>query len=344
MNVGWFFFFLLQGIQLKYLKYINLNHCESITELPKFCTPSLEKLCLCHCKNLVKVHESVGFLDKLERWDLEGCGKLQILPNYLRLISLGYINLRYCESIIELPKFCTPSLKKLHLSHCKNLVKVHESVGILDKLQTLDLYFCEKLETLPDILRLKSLDIFDLTNCFRLEKFPNIHPEMKCLESLKLSGTGIRELPSSIKYLTGLKRLDLRCCKNLRYLPDDIYKLQLIDNLSIPTAKLRQTYDYLDGSSRGGFLNLKSLSFWGNENIIELDFLMKPEYFPVLCSLDLSETNIVANFQIIFLSVFLLDRWNIHGNLFVLFTFPSMVVKKSSSFQILHMNYPTICG
>ena len=74
------FFFLLQGIQLKYLKYINLNNCESITELPEFCIPSLEKLCLCHCKNLVKVHESVGFLEKLQLWNLEGCEKLQILP------------------------------------------------------------------------------------------------------------------------------------------------------------------------------------------------------------------------------------------------------------------------
>ena len=83
-------------------------------------------------------------------------------------------------------------------------------------------------------------------------------------------------------------------CKNLRYLPDDIYKLQLLKELSIPTAKLRQTNDYLDGFSKCGFLNLKSLDFRGNKNIIELDFLMKPEFFPVLNFLDLSETNIVS--------------------------------------------------
>ena len=125
------------------------------------------------------------------------------------------------------------------LCDCKNLVKVHESVGILDKLQIWELYQCKKLETLPDILRLKSLEKFDLTKCVRLEKFPNIDPEMKCLRSLNLSWSGIQELPSSIKYLIGLELLDLRYCEKLRYLPDDIYKLQLIEKLFIPTAKLR---------------------------------------------------------------------------------------------------------
>ena len=288
------FIFLLQGIQLKYLKHINLSKCESITELPEFYTPSLENLDLCYCQNLAKVHDSLGFLDKLQIWNLHGCRKLQILPKSLKLISLKYLNLRECESITELPEFCTPSLEIMDLCFCKNLVKVHESVGNLDKLREWYLNRCEKLQILPDILRLKSLLEFNLTDCFRLEKFPNIHPEMKSLPTLNLSGSAIRELPSSIKYLTGLYGLDLMDCKNLRYLPDDIYKLQLLKELSIPTAKLRQTDDYLDGFSKCGFLNLKSLDFRGNKNIIELDFLMKPEFFPVLNFLDLSETNIVS--------------------------------------------------
>uniref|UniRef100_A0A7N2M983 TMV resistance protein N n=2 Tax=Quercus lobata TaxID=97700 RepID=A0A7N2M983_QUELO len=213
------------GIQLKYLKYIDFNRCEFITELPELCAPNLEKMDLSYCQNLVKVHESVGFLDKLKIWKLQGCGKLQILPNNLRL---------------------------------------------------------------------KSLEEFLLIDCLRLEKFPNIDPEMKCLRQLYLRGTGIRELPSSIKYLTRLCNLDLNDCKNLSYLPDNIYKLQLLTILGIHTAKLRQTSDYLDGLSRIGFLMLDFLSFRGNKNIIELDFLMKPEYFPVLKDLDLSATNIVS--------------------------------------------------
>ena len=188
---------------------------------------------------------------------------------------------------------CTPNLETLNLSYCQNLVEIHESVGFLDKLQVWDLQGCGKLQTLPNNLMLKSLEEFVLRDCLRLEKFPNIHPEMKC-DNLNLRGSGIRELPSSIKYLTGLRGLNLEDCENLRYLPDDIYKLQHLFGLYIPTAKLRQTYDYLDGFSRYGFLRLTALSFRGNKNIIELDFLMKPEYFPALNSLNLSATNIVS--------------------------------------------------
>ena len=280
------------NLRLISLKYINLNNCESITELPEFCTPRLNKLYLSHCKNLVKIHESVGFLAKLQEWDLKGCGKLQILPNYLKLISLKYINLNNCESITKLPEFCTPRLEKLFLSHCKNLVEVHESVGFLDCLQFWDLEGCEKLRILPKELKLQYLQEFRLIDCSRLKKFPNIHPKMEYLRNLNLRGSGIRKLPSSIKYLVGLRELDLMDCKNLIYLPDDIYNLKSIDKLIIPTAKLRKTHDYLDGFC--GFLKLDSLDFRGNKNIVELDLLMKPKYFPVLKDLNLSETNIVS--------------------------------------------------
>ncbi|KAK4575985.1 hypothetical protein RGQ29_026794 [Quercus rubra] len=242
------------GIQLKYLKYINLNNCESITELPEFCTPGLEKLCLFHCKNLVKVHESIGFLEKLQLWDLEGCEKLQILPNNLRLISLKYINLNNCESITELPEFCTPSLKKLYLSHCKNLVKVHESVGFLEKLQLWDLQVkvhesvgfldklqrwslrgCEKLQKLPNYLMLISIKYINLNNCCgKLQILPNYlkltslkyinlnnYFLMKPvyfpeLDSLDLSETNIVSIPESLSRFANLAVLQLRNCKQLR--------------------------------------------------------------------------------------------------------------------------------
>ena len=97
----------------------------------------------------------------------------------------------------------------------------------------------------------------------------NIHLEMKCLRILYLRHSGIWELPSSIKYLTGLHDLDLHDCQNLRYLQDDIYKLQLLSELSIPTTKLRQIFDYLDGFSKYRFFMLDFLNFRGNKNIFE---------------------------------------------------------------------------
>ena len=89
-------------------------------------------------------------------------------------------------------------------------------------------------------------------------------------------------MPSSIEHLTKLKRLILHNYKNLRDLPDSIYKLQRLWELSTSTTKLRPMYNSFDSS------------FEGYETIIELDLLMKPDYFPLLESLELVETNIVT--------------------------------------------------
>ncbi|XP_030930499.1 TMV resistance protein N-like [Quercus lobata] len=278
--------------KMKYLKFLmvrNVRICEELKYLPNglillqwpefpFSLPSKY-----YPQQLVALEMPRSLIR------LETTFKLGIQLKYLT-----YINLKRCESITELPELCAPSLEKLDLSYCQNLVKVHDTVGILDKLRIWKLQGCGKLQILPNNLRLKSLEEFLLMDCLRLEKFPNIHPKMKCLRDLNLRGSGIRELPSSIKCLTTLRFLDVKDCENLRYLPDDIYKLQLLIGLSIPTAKLRQTCDYLDSFSSYGFLVLDTVSFRGNKSIIELDFLMKPEYFPVLKSLDLYATNIVS--------------------------------------------------
>ena len=164
----------------------------------------------------------------------------------------------------------------------------------LEKLKRWDLLCCEKLQILPSQLRLKSLDSFVLSKCSRLEKLPNFHPEMECLKTLFLYGSGIREVPSSIEHLTKLEKLSLFECKNLWDLPDSIYKLQQLRELETTIAKLRLTCNSFDSSFEYGFVKMKELYFRGYKSIIELDLLMKPDYFPALESIDLSYTNIVT--------------------------------------------------
>ncbi|XP_030962744.1 probable WRKY transcription factor 19 [Quercus lobata] len=192
------------------------------------------------------------------------------------------LNLRYCEKLVKLPKLWAPNLWDLDLSDCVNLVEIDECFGYLEKLCGWKLSGCIKLQFLPSQLRLKSLFSFFLTGCSRLEKLPDFHEEMECLVGLDLSGSGIREVPSSIEHLTKLDRLILHNCKNLRDLPDSICKLQQLRELRTSTTKLRPTCNSFDSSSEG------------YEDIIELDLLTKPDYFPALAVLELFETNIVT--------------------------------------------------
>jgi hypothetical protein len=121
----------------------------------------------------------------------------------------------------------------LILLFCGNLVEVHCSVGLLDKLVVLNLYSCYNLTILPRSFRLRSLERLDLTFCRMLKTFPEIEFPMEVLEFIGLEFTGIEELPSSIGYLVGLKQLRLSGCSDLTNLPHTIYKLQHLKELNL---------------------------------------------------------------------------------------------------------------
>ncbi|KAK7838789.1 disease resistance protein rpp4 [Quercus suber] len=163
-------------------------------------------------------------LENMINVNLSGC-EFTKLPK-LWAPNLEKLDISYCKNLVKLPELWAPKLKFLKLSHCKNLVEIDECYGSLEKLELWFLYDCIKLQFLPGQLKLKSLYAFHLCGYARLEKLPNFHPEMECLQYLDLSGNGIREVPSSIEHLTKLVELNLRYCKNLRDLSDSIYKLQ----------------------------------------------------------------------------------------------------------------------
>ena len=205
------------------------------------------------------------------------------------------INLTSCEFITKLPNLCCPNLEELHLYKCENLIEVHEFIGFLEKLKVWIHCDCSQLQILPSTLMLKSLEDFRLLSCSRLKKFPNIHPEMNCLRNLNLIGCGIRELPSSLLYLTGLDTLSLGASK-LRNFLVGANESQMREEEDIPSAQLRLACNSFNNFSwPTGFLCLHLLDLSGCTRIeVELDSWMQPDYFPVLTLLDLSETGIVT--------------------------------------------------
>nr|XP_023911118.1 disease resistance protein RPP4-like [Quercus suber] len=221
------------------------------------------------CENLIEVHEAIGSLDKLKHWTLSYCKKLQILPSTLRLKSLKDINLCDCVSLEKLPDLGAPNLEKLIMENCENLIEVHEAFGSLDKLKWCILRGCKKLQVLPSTLSLKSLEFISLCGCVSLEKFLNIHPEIKC-GRLNFGDNNIREWLLSLKYLiSGLTQLSLDNCQNVG--------------------------DSLVSISGCKFTNLRELEVYNcDRHIIESHILMKLDSFPSLDYLRIDGSNIVT--------------------------------------------------
>ena len=172
------------------------------------------------------------------------------------------INLSGCESITKLPNLCAPNLETLDLSFCKNLVECHESIGFLDKLKQLLLFRCEKFQNLPSHLTWKSLKKFDFSYCSSLEF---IFPKERC--------------DFLFRAFLGFNGLYAYCCKNVVDLEDIIDKLPPTEILYIYTGKSSLLYELYHRESEA-FLdlsNVQNLDLSNVGNLIELDFLMKPD-------------------------------------------------------------------
>ena len=171
-----------------------------------------------------------------------------------------------------LQEFQLENMKRLNLSGCKFITKL--PALCTPNLETLDLSCCKNLVKIHESgAFLHKLKTWKLNYCEKLKNLPN----NVMLTSLEV-----------------LEELNLYGCKNLRDLPDGIYKLQQLQYLITPTAKLRPTCNSFDSSSGYGFLKMTYLQLLGYRSIIELDLLMKPDYFPALERIILSETNIIT--------------------------------------------------
>ncbi|KAM5554804.1 TMV resistance protein N-like [Rosa sericea] len=150
------------------------------------------------------------------------------------LQDLVHIDLRYSKCLIKTPDFTgATNLKKLKLKGCTSLLEVHPSISALKSVVELDLQGCSNLRSLPSSIHMKSLKYLDLSGCSKLTEFPEISEVMEVLRALRLDGTAIKELPSSINNLTGLWELDLTDCTCLVCLPDNICNLARLYHLNL---------------------------------------------------------------------------------------------------------------
>ncbi|XP_019149898.1 PREDICTED: TMV resistance protein N-like [Ipomoea nil] len=225
--------------------------------------------------------------EKLVELDMKGSNIKEFQCNMQHFRCLRILKLDFCHQLKKTPNFTgANTLQNVSFVYCSNLVKVHPSIGSLERLVQLDFKSCKKLKVLPSsICKLKSLEVLRLDECEKLGELPTDLGKLEQLRDLLARRTSISHIPFSLGCLRNLKRLDLGEHKSsvISHL-----KSQLLDILS-PHLLSRRRRDGI-GFFPPSVANLSSLEVLSvSYNYLhEVDFRITLENLTSLVTLDLS--------------------------------------------------------
>nr|XP_043634851.1 disease resistance protein TAO1-like [Erigeron canadensis] len=236
------------------LKFIHLQQLECLTKFPDISgAPNVERLVLASCRNLVEVHESLGYHKTLAYLSLSNCWKLKFFPERIEMESLETLILSRCSSLERFPEVmpCMLKLSNICLDGCLRIKQLPSSIRHLCSLSFLNLTRCTSLTNLPEcISKLNCLKSIHLHDCVKLLTLPEDFGSMKNLEELQLGFTDPNRLPRSTNFHT----------------------LQNLHSLRKLDLSGRQTEDLgLSGLGNvDAFSSLEELNLSGNSELIEL--------------------------------------------------------------------------
>ncbi|XP_070663311.1 TMV resistance protein N-like isoform X2 [Malus domestica] len=122
------------------------------------------------------------------------------------------------------------NLKVIQLCNCKHLTALPNLLGS-PNIEHMDLFGCESLVEIPQYFKnLDKLTYLDLSRCCCLKHLPEMPDN---IEFLKLQGSGIKELPSSVWSHEKISSLDITNCEELKELPSNTCKLKVSGAFSL---------------------------------------------------------------------------------------------------------------
>nr|BCM95301.1 disease resistance protein [Brassica rapa subsp. pekinensis] len=229
------------------LENLNLSGCSSLVELPSSISnmTNLEKLNLSQCSSVVRLSFSIGNMTNLKELDLSECSSLVELT-FGNMTNLKNLDLSGCSSLVEISSSIgnMTNLVKLDLSRCSSLEELPSSIGNMTNLENLNLGNCSKLMSLPVNINMKYLDILDLSDCSSLKSFPEISTNIRVL---KLNGTAIEEIPTSIRSWSRLEWLHMSYSENLG---KSHHAFDLITNLHLSDTGIQEISPLVKEMSR----------------------------------------------------------------------------------------------
>ncbi|KAK2416981.1 putative disease resistance protein RGA3 [Trifolium repens] len=247
----------------KYLRYLYLDY-SSIETLPNSIAEleHLRVLSLSYNNKIKRLPHSIFKLHNLQLLALNGCTELETLPKGLgKLISLRILSITTKQSVLSLTEFVNLThLQDLAFQNCENMKLEFSGEKQLTSIETLSLFSCGSLESLPLHIfpKLQSLEIVDckmlnlslnnespvrkltmkllcLGDISGLLTLPGwIEGAAETLESLVLYKLpNLQTLPECLTTMTHLKKLLIRNCPQLLSLPSGIHHLTALEQLVI---------------------------------------------------------------------------------------------------------------
>ncbi|XP_061337739.1 disease resistance protein Roq1-like [Gastrolobium bilobum] len=228
------------------LKVLDFDECEGLTQIPDVSgLPNLEKFSFEGCVNLITIHDSVGFLDKLKILNANGCTRLGSFPP-IKLSSLEQLDLSCCSSLQTFPEIIgkienikyidfyeTPikelplvfqnitQLQELFVSDC-GIVQLTSVVVMKSELTVItgsDWKKClfPKEDEVQEIMVSSNVEYLQLEQCNLLDEF---HPIgftwFANVKDVKLSGIDYTNIPEGVKECRFMSKLNLDDCKHLK--------------------------------------------------------------------------------------------------------------------------------
>ena len=231
------------------LKVLNFDNTKCLTQIPDVSSlPNLEKLSFEYCQNLITVHDSVGFLDKLKILNALSCRKLKSFPA-IKLPSLEELHLSECDSLENFPEILEKmeNITQLELKHTR-IKDLPFSFQNLSRLRRLTLCFCSisripsSIVMMPELAEItawrwnwpqspkqdeseETVSSMVSSNVERLclsysnlsdDFFPIGLASFANVKDLDLSSNNFTILPACIKECRFLRKLKVNDCHHLR--------------------------------------------------------------------------------------------------------------------------------
>ncbi|CAN1807818.1 Disease resistance protein L6 [Linum perenne] len=200
----------LDGLEsLVLLQKVAVRQCKALRKLPDLSNlTKLDTLSIVECWILTEI-QGLSRLDQcLTHLEIGSTPCLTTAEGIEYLVSLQVLELASCgASANMLPPLSNLSkfIKEVHITRLKHLEMV-TGLDRLESLESLSVLFCESIDKLPDLSRLKNLWKLDVSGCIGLT-------ELRGLEGLESLQRLVMSDCSSIK-----KELNLYGLKNLRTL------------------------------------------------------------------------------------------------------------------------------